>query len=335
MKRFEIEEFSIERPRPNEAIYDESISIVGWFVLTDRTGPLPHVRALLDDVCIGETHFLAAPRAGNVPASQKENALHYRLLVRLPDVIAAPRNAVIEIVARWNEDDAQLKIGEVHVRLLPARLKELPYGEIVFPQREELLHRENIYGWGPPSEQPSHQMLQLLLGYLPPHSSVVDVGCGAGAYGPGLIAAGHRWLGLESNSYCWEVLARRQLPFRKIEELNVLPCAAAEFDNAICIEVLEHVHEPDNFLREIARVIRGRAFFSVPNIEVIPYFTSWEVVPWHLLESEHRNFFTRGNLAKLLQRHFRRVEVFSCGEHSLQTRDGISLHVHLFGVAET
>jgi SAM-dependent methyltransferase len=333
MKRFEIEEFSIERPRPNDAIYDESISITGWFVLTEPKAPLPHVRALLDNVCIGETQFLAAPRAGNVPAT-KRKSLHYRLLARLPEAIAAPRDAVIEVVACWNEDDAQCKIGEVHVRLLPARLKDLPYGEIVFPQREEVLHRENIYGWGPPSEEPSYQMLQLLLGYLPPHSSVVDIGCGAGAYGPGLIAAGHRWLGLETNSYCLEVLARRQLPFRKIEDPNVLPCAAAEFDNAICIEVLEHVHEPDNFLREIARVTRGRTLFSVPNIEVIPYFASWEVVPWHLLESEHRNFFTRGNLATLLKRDFRFVEVFSCGEHSLQTGDGIPLHVHLFAVAE-
>ena len=177
-------------------------------------------------------------------------------------------------------------------------------------------------------------MLRLLLEYLPPGGSVLDVGCGAGAYGPGLTAAGHRWLGLETNSYCWEVLARRQLPFRKIEEPSVLPCSTGEFDHAICIEVLEHVQEPDSFLIEIARVIRGRGLFSVPNIEVIPYFQPWAVVPWHLLESEHRNFFTRGSLAKLLQKYFSRVEVFSCGEHPLPTREGIPVHVHLFAVAE-
>ena len=334
MKRFEIEQFSIERPRPNESIYDESISIAGWFVLTGPTAPLPHVRALLDNVCIGETQFFGATRERASSAGQKKSALRYRLLARLPDAIAAPRDAVIEVVACWNEDDAQCKIGEVHVRLLPARLKDLPYGEVLAPQREEVLHRENIYGWGPPVEHPSEEMLRLLLEYLPPGGSVLDVGCGAGAYGPGLIAAGHRWLGLETNSYCWEVLARRQLPFRKIEEPSVLPCSTGEFDHAICIEVLEHVQEPDSFLREIARVIRGRALFSVPNIEVIPYFPPVEVVPWHLLESEHRNFFTRASLAKLLQKYFSRVEVFSCGEHPLPTREGIPVHVHLFAVAE-
>jgi len=108
-----------------------------------------------------------------------------------------------------------------------------------------------------------------------------------------------------------------------------------EFDHAICIEVLEHIDEPDIFLKEIARVIRGRALFSVPNIEVLPYFKDWEVVPWHLLEAGHKNFFTRASLRELLNKYFGRVEVFSYGQHALRTRDGIALHVHLFAAAES
>ena len=38
----------------------------------------------------------------------------------------------------------------------------------------------------------------------------VDVGCGAGAYGPALIELGHSWLGLEANAGCLELLAARQ-----------------------------------------------------------------------------------------------------------------------------
>jgi SAM-dependent methyltransferase len=204
----------------------------------------------------------------------------------------------------------------------------------VYPQRTDILHRENIYGSGPPLEQPGSEFLQLLLDYLSAPGSVVDVGCGAGAYGPPLITAGYRWLGLEINANCWELLHRRQLPFRKIEEPPTLPCASEEFDYAVCLEVLEHTEEPDEFLREIARVIRRRAVVSVPNIEVIPYFRSWEVVPWHLLEADHKNFFTRSSLAAILRKYFSRVEVFLCGAHPLPTRDGIPLHVHLFAVAE-
>ena len=107
-----------------------------------------------------------------------------------------------------------------------------------------------------------------------------------------------------------------------------------EFENAICVEVLEHIANPDRFLSEISRAIRDRALFSVPNIEVIPYFSAWQVVPWHLLEADHKNFFTRASLRELLRKHFANVEVFSYAEHPLRTPDGIALHLHLFAVAD-
>ena len=78
----------------------------------------------------------------------------------------------------------------------------------------------------------------------------------------------------------------------------------------------------------------GQALFSVPNIEVIPYFKDWETVPWHMLEGDHKNFFTRTSLHELLALHFPRVEVFSYAEHPLRTRDGIALHAHLFAIAD-
>ena len=75
-----------------------------------------------------------------------------------------------------------------------------------------------------------------------------------------------------------------------------LPCSDAEYDSAICIEVLEHTKDPETFAAEIARIIRGRALFSVPNMELLPYLHDWRVVPWHLLEGDHKNFFTRASL---------------------------------------
>jgi hypothetical protein len=98
--------------------------------------------------------------------------------------------------------------------------------------------------------------------------------------------------------------------------------------------VVEHVKDPESFLREIARITRGRALFSVPNMELLPYLYDWRVVPWHLLEGDHKNFFTRGSLRALLTRFFSRVEIFPYGEHPLKTRDGVPLYVHLFAVAD-
>jgi 2-polyprenyl-3-methyl-5-hydroxy-6-metoxy-1,4-benzoquinol methylase len=206
---------------------------------------------------------------------------------------------------------------------------------MVHHTQRDVLHRDDIYYSGPPIEEPGLEMLILLERYLSPGASVVDVGCGGGVYGPPLIANGHSWLGLEVNPICWELIAGRHLPFRKVDvSQSALPCADAEFDAAICIEVLEHISEPDGFLAEISRAVRQRALFSVPNMEVIPYFAAWRVVPWHLLEPDHKNFFTRSSLAQLLARHFSRVEIFSYGGHPLPTPDGIPLHQHLFAVAD-
>ena len=96
----------------------------------------------------------------------------------------------------------------------------------------------------------------------------------------------------------------------------------------------EHTHDPVAFVAEIARIIRRRALFSVPNMELLPYLHDWGVVPWHLLEGDHKNFFTRASLLSLLSGSFRSVEIFPYGEHPIRTRDGVPLYVHLFAIAD-
>ena len=319
---------AIDSPLPGQRVYDQSIFIAGKFTWPEGSPSATFVRAWIDDVCIGETRVFTA-------IDSPERRPEYRILGKLPEPITTPREAVIVTRLYIDGDSTGGELGELTVQLVPALLRQRPYGEVVYPENETLLHRENIYGSGPPIEEPGIVVAHLLQEYLPDGRSVVDVGCGAGAYGPGPMAAGHDWLGLEANSHCCDILLRRQLPFRRVNlESRDLPCADGEWDCAICIEVLEHVKDPEIFLREIARVIRGRALFSVPNMEVLPYLHDWSVVPWHLLEGDHKNFFTRSSLRSLLRKYFRHVEIFSYGEHPLQTRDGIPVHIHLWAVAD-
>ncbi len=315
----------LESPAPGQKIYDEAIFVSGWLHAADRDPTVCHVRAYLDGVFFAETRLLSDRDDG--PAG-------FKMLGKIVSASTEPRDALLRITVSW-DDANEVDLAQQSIRLVPALLRERPYGEVLFPENETLLHRENIYGSGPPIEEPGVEVMNLLRQYLPAKSSIVDVGCGAGAYGPGLMAEGHAWLGLESNAYCCDILDRRQLPFRRVDPpTRDLPCADFEWDNAICIEVLEHVQDPDVFLREIARMIRTRALFSVPNLEALPYFHGWRVVPWHLLEGDHKNFFTRASLRALLSRFFRRVEIFSYGEHPLRTREDVAVHLHLFAVAD-
>lgn len=328
---------SLESPAPGQKIYDEGVFLSGWIYAPGRDPASCRLRAYLDDYCFAETRILSyRPDVCEKLALPRGVLTGFRMLGKLRSTTTEPteRDATLRLVASW-DDKVSDTVAQQAVRAVPALLRARPYGEVVFPENETLLHRENIYGSGPPIEEPGIEVSNLLREYVPERSSVVDVGCGAGAYGPGLMAVGHDWLGLESNSHCCDLLLRRQLPFRRVDlESGDLPCADGEWDCAICIEVLEHTKDPVRFLREIARAIRGRALFSVPNMEVLPYFHDWRVVPWHLLEGDHKNFFTRASLRNLLERDFRYVEVFSYGEHPLSTRAGVPLHQHLFAVGD-
>lgn len=315
----------IESPGPGQNVYDDALFISGSIDLAGRDPASCFLRAYVDDVCCAETRILFSR-----PNDQRPG---FRMLGRIPATETGPRDVVLRIAV--SSENGEETAAAQNIQLFPATLCDRPYGEVVFPENEKLLHRENIYGSGPPIEEPGVEVLELLRAYLPERSSVVDVGCGAGAYGPPLMADGHEWLGLESNANCCGILERRQLPFRRVDlESDRLPCADSEYDCAISIEVLEHTKNPERFAGEIARSIRRRALFSVPNMELLPYLHDWRVVPWHLLEGDHKNFFTRASLRALLSRFFSRVEIFPYGEHPLRTRDGVPLYVHLFAVAD-
>lgn len=71
---------------------------------------------------------------------------------------------------------------------------------------------------------------------------------------------------------------------------KVMPFDEAEFDSAMCIEVLEHVPDPQDFLREVHRVLRpgAKLFLTVP----------WAARIHHIPHDYHR--FTRFGLDAIL-----------------------------------
>lgn len=325
----------LDSPAPGQKVYDRAIHLSGWVHAPGLSPASCEVRANLNDFCVAQTRSLSY----RADICQKlglgrEARTGFKMLAKTPAPATEPHEATLRITASWDGRAPQTLIEQA-VQIEPTLLSQRHHGEVVYPENETLLHRENIYGSGPPLRDPGLEAADLILGYLPEHSSVVDVGCGAGAYGPALIAAGHDWLGLESSEHCCQILQERQLPYRRVDLASqCLPCRTGEWECGICIEVLEHVRKPEAFLAEIARITRRRVIFSVPNMEVLPYMYGWGVVPWHLLEADHKNFFTRASLRSLLRPYFRQVEVFSFGEHPLRMREGIPVYVHFCAIAD-
>jgi ubiquinone/menaquinone biosynthesis C-methylase UbiE len=74
--------------------------------------------------------------------------------------------------------------------------------------------------------------------------------------------------------------------------------------------VLEHIPDYERAVSEIARVTRKGALITVPDVSAIPALHKHGVIPWHLLEATHVNFFTQESLAALLGRSFGRLEFY-------------------------
>jgi 2-polyprenyl-3-methyl-5-hydroxy-6-metoxy-1,4-benzoquinol methylase len=207
---------------------------------------------------------------------------------------------------------------------------DLPYFATLkeFEEAGKILKRENIYGSGPPSPEVSQELLYYLTKYAGPR--ILDIGCGIGAYMKRLSSYGHECEGIETNqdyvSAC--LLDGLKVQLMSAQELQFSPNS---FDTVIMIEVLEHLPEPIVALGEAFRVAKKNVLISVPNIDVLPIMSKYQIVPWHILEATHVNFFTPRILESALKIFAAKSEVFTYG-HFASWISEKALHQHVFGV---
>ncbi len=137
--------------------------------------------------------------------------------------------------------------------------------------------------------------------------SVLDLGCGFGAYGGALNESGRQCFGCDINlSYLREAVTHG-LPAVNVD--SVLPFGAGSFDTVLMFEVLEHVLSPDRILSEAFRVARKNVLITVPNAEGIEQMKANDVTYAHMLSSDHLNFFDPGSLDALLRRYSGQVSI--------------------------
>jgi 2-polyprenyl-6-hydroxyphenyl methylase/3-demethylubiquinone-9 3-methyltransferase len=134
--------------------------------------------------------------------------------------------------------------------------------------------------WDPEGEfKPLHSINPLRISFIEEHSDglfgkeVVDVGCGGGLLSEAMAKLGARVTGLDMSEEALEV-ARLHALDSKVEVNYELTTAedfaaqyAGKFDVVTCLEMLEHVPQPQAVIEACARMVKpgGQVFFSTLN----------------------------------------------------------------------
>ncbi|WP_428249900.1 class I SAM-dependent methyltransferase [Ferrovibrio sp.] len=186
-----------------------------------------------------------------------------------------------------------------------------------------VLHREHIYCSGPPSLEVNDDVLRLTATLV---GDVLDFGCGSGALVANLRQRGVNAVGLECDV---PAIHAHMLP-EVVPHVTLYdgalpsPFADASFDCVISTEVIEHIPNYAAAIAEMRRLTRNMLIVTVPDMSAVPMGSRHSLVPWHLLESTHINFFNQKSLEAALQPHFSsinfaRICPFALGDNQVYT----------------
>jgi SAM-dependent methyltransferase len=110
------------------------------------------------------------------------------------------------------------------------------------------------------------QAATLLTKYVPTSAKVLDVGAGAGAFSQRLADLGYNVVALDVDPQKW---IPTDIPFLQLNiDAGIARSVQETVDAVCCLEVIEHVENPWNLLREIYAIIKpgGYLLLSTPNI---------------------------------------------------------------------
>jgi 2-polyprenyl-3-methyl-5-hydroxy-6-metoxy-1,4-benzoquinol methylase len=112
--------------------------------------------------------------------------------------------------------------------------------------------------------------LERLFGqHVSPTARCLDVGCGDGSRsGPWLSEHAASYVGIDISATAVELARAAGLDARVIADAAELPSDDGTFDVVVCVEVLEHLFEPQRAAAEAFRVLStgGVYLVSVPNV---------------------------------------------------------------------
>lgn len=153
-----------------------------------------------------------------------------------------------------------------------------------------------------------------MLAFVPSNAAnVLDIGCGAGAFGAALKRerGADAVTGIELNPEAASV-ARSQLDSVLVGDIvTVLPELRGQtFDVIVLNDILEHLVDPEGLLGQLHEYIAddGRIVASIPNVREFKTVRNlvlhgrWDYTDSGILDRGHLRFYTRASLDGLFKR---------------------------------
>ncbi|MBV9761334.1 MAG: glycosyltransferase [Acidobacteriaceae bacterium] len=158
----------------------------------------------------------------------------------------------------------------------------------------------------------SHYYAHRLIGK---NQRVLEIGCGDGAFGAELVRAGNSVTGLDRSPKVLPETGYDNVLDSDLESgLGASLDAVPDFDRIVVLDVLEHLREPANLLRDLRTrlAFRGKIIVSVPNavnltVRLMVLFGRFNYSDRGILDWSHLRFFTRKSIQALLENNGYRV----------------------------
>ena len=167
--------------------------------------------------------------------------------------------------------------------------------------------RDDFYQPGIPAVPGQHYRAFVRFACRYAGRTILDLGCGFGAYSDALRQAGLDCIGCDINLDYLRKAGSTGLPVTAVD--SVLPFRDGSFDTVLILEVLEHVADVEKVLHEAFRVARKNVLITVPNSESIDQMKANDVTYAHMLSSDHLHFFDPESLADLLKHYSNKVTI--------------------------
>lgn len=113
----------------------------------------------------------------------------------------------------------------------------------------------------------THNVVAELLGEGDDYKVILDLPCGEGAFSKRMLERGADVFSAD----CLNIIKIPHPQFSLVDMNERLPYADATFDAVVCIDGIEHIERPFDFIRECRRIIRkgGALIISTPNLTAL------------------------------------------------------------------